>query len=604
MSRSTAQLHVLLLALPLLWSTACRTVKVGTPEAKLQEAERRAAAAAAPGIAAAVVDAQLGMNRALDAAMSRAVGWRTLDPDLPWRVIIDTNRVPIGSFSAGTVADGVLLDGAELPVKGEFHSIIERHQRNQTRWGTSELVDLIQRAAQHVYISEPGAPLRVGNMSAKKGGDIRWSRSHNSGRDADLAFYVVAFESNESVVAPDLLSFNDQGVPRGREDLRFDVARNWRLVEGLLDQTEINVQWLFISIPLKQALLDHGRSIGAKPEVLRRAAEVLHQPTDAPPHADHFHLRIGCSKDDRIDGCLDYGPQWDWLDWHQRALLSRSLHVAESFAEGTSADKKRALEFLGEIKSPFAADVAGVWGFWDRDAAIRAAALQVADDQYGWSANALVQVQKLITTGDASARELRMAYAILRRSRDPLSRDFALQRLADTAAPPAERALAAGALGHFMDPEIVPPLIAALADAAPDVRESAADVLRRVTNRTDGIDWRRTSTKGAADAQAEWMAWWQSNQNTPRKLLLAQGFRAFGVKVDGELDAQHIDALLKLLESRESFVRYNANRSIRELTGRWAPLEQEDGRALTKYWEPWWKKNRDRVLSGEIGGDS
>lgn len=596
--------HIALLAALTLCGSACKSTAAQRDKSAAEQARLAQIQRASPAATDAAIDHALdGRDVALNAATRRAVGWRALPPEpLAWKKILDPDRAPVGSFSSGTVANGVLLDSAELPTKGEFHSIIERHQRHRTRWGTRELVDLIQKAAQHVYSAEGGAPLRVGNMSKKKGGDIRWSRSHNSGRDADLAFYVVDATTGESVKAPDLLRFDEQGIPAGREDLRFDVARNWRLVEGLLGQTEVNVQWLFISIPLKEMLLAHARSIGADPEVVRRAAEVLHQPTDAPPHADHFHLRIGCSRDDRIDGCLDYGPQWDWLDWHQPALLARSLELAKTFAEGKTDDRRRAIEFLGEIKSPYAADVAGVWGFWDAD--VRDVALEVADAQYGWSANALIQVQKLIATGGPTPRQMAKAYQILRRSRDEISREFAVARLADPALTPVERAHAAGALGHFMEPDLVPILIANLEDPAPEVRVAAAEVLRRITNRAEAIDWAACTPQQASEAKQRWESWHAENASAPRELWLARGFRTLGVPLKETIEPRHIDQLVDLLESEHAYVRYNANRTIREITGRWAPLEQDDGKALTKYWSKWWTKNRERVISGEIGGDA
>lgn len=601
-----SQQPTLLLALAaIVAASACKSAGPTKADLAAQQLAQREAARANPQATALAVDqARVSYDVALDDATRRAVGWRTLPVDEPWQTILDPERVPEGSFSAGTVANGVLLDAAELPFTGEFHSIIERHRRHRTRWGTRELVDLIQAAAQHVYLSEGGAPLRIGNMSAKKGGDIRWSRSHNSGRDADLAFYVVTADANESVPAPDLLRFDDRGIPAGREDLRFDVPRNWRLVEGFLSQTEINVQWLFISIPLKEMLLAHAREIGADPEVIRRASDVLHQPTDSRPHADHFHLRVGCSRDDRLDGCLDYGPQWDWLDWHERHLLARSLRVAEAFDDGKTTDRARALEFLNEIKAPYAADIAGVWGFWDPEPTVRSAALSVADAQWGWSANALVQVQKLIAQGEPAARELRIAYGILRRSRDELARDFALVRLADASLTPAERALAASALGHFMEPEIIPTLVATLTDTDAEVRVASAEVLRRVTNRTEGVDWASCTPEVAAQAQTRWGTWWRSNESATRAFWLASGFRALGIDVEEEIEPRHLDELMALLQAEHSFVRYNANRTIREVTGRWAPLEQDDPKALVKYWKEWWKKNRDRVLSGELGAGS
>ena len=36
----------------------------------------------------------------------------------------------------------------------------------------------------------------------------------------------------------------------------------------------------------------------------------MHQPGGAPPHDDHFHVRVYCSRTDRFHGCEDGGPVW------------------------------------------------------------------------------------------------------------------------------------------------------------------------------------------------------------------------------------------------------------------------------------------------------
>ena len=68
---------------------------------------------------------------------------------------------------------------------------------------------------------------------------------------------------------------------------------------------------------------------------------------------------------------------------------------------------------------------------------------------------------------------------------------------------------------------------------------------------------------------------------------------------------ESVDALITLLPDGAPHIVYNANRTIRELTGRWSPLEQSDGGKLHDYWTKWWGKNRERVLErGPMGSDS
>jgi penicillin-insensitive murein endopeptidase len=88
---------------------------------------------------------------------------------------------------------------------------------------------------------------------------------------------------------------------------RFDLARNWALVEALLVDPAIDVEYLFISERLRDRLLEHAASIHAPADRIDRARRALRQPPRVPPHDDHLHLRIRCSAADRSQGCVDEG---------------------------------------------------------------------------------------------------------------------------------------------------------------------------------------------------------------------------------------------------------------------------------------------------------
>lgn len=91
---------------------------------------------------------------------------------------------------------------------------------------------------------------------------------------------------------------------------RFDTARNWQLVEALVTDPSIRVQWIFVSDPLGHALLQHARTHDRPAWVVEYAALVMRQPGDSAPHDDHFHVRILCTRADRFHGCKDRQPVW------------------------------------------------------------------------------------------------------------------------------------------------------------------------------------------------------------------------------------------------------------------------------------------------------
>ena len=46
---------------------------------------------------------------------------------------------------------------------------------------------------------------------------------------------------------------------------------------------------------------------------MHQAESVLLQPGDSSAHDDHLHLRLACTPDEAIAGCLGGGPYWPWL---------------------------------------------------------------------------------------------------------------------------------------------------------------------------------------------------------------------------------------------------------------------------------------------------
>jgi penicillin-insensitive murein endopeptidase len=190
----------------------------------------------------------------------------------------------VGYANSGALANGVLLTEDEyvryLPGRLHHH-------------GTEELVALVRRAARAVAREFPGSRLTVGDLSDHDGGPIGHHASHQSGRDVDLAFYVTDARGRP-VHLNDYVSFDGQGRPIAGGHLRFDVARNWALVNALLEDPAVRVEHIFVANTLRALLLNYARTIRARPMTLARAQLVMHQPVGALPHSNHFHVRIAC----------------------------------------------------------------------------------------------------------------------------------------------------------------------------------------------------------------------------------------------------------------------------------------------------------------------
>ena len=502
---------------------------------------------------------------------------------------------PSGSLSLGTIRSGSLRRPASLPIEGDHHQIIERHQSRNTNYGTQELVDAIESAARQVYQEHQGAPLRVGNLGFRRGGRIPWSSSHQAGRDADLAFYAVNGDG-KSVPTPDLIGFDDLGRAEDHDDLYFDIPRNWALVRALLTDQTIKVQWLFVSLGLKNLLLLHALEIGEPLDLVRRASKVLHQPTDAPPHHDHLHLRIGCSQADRLQGCLDWGPQWEWHNWHRDALFAHTLAVSQAFDDPEPGVRREALRHLRAIQSPYAPEVAILRGVRDEDPDVRELAFQLLESQPISTASGLKGLNRALNDDLAPAAR-RLLYGALRRADHSSAADIALARLRDHALDDDERLRAIHALSLRTDPDLIPHLLEFLADEpSPSIRAAAAEILYRIAARHDGIDWSEPRQRAHDEALAAWEHWWNTTDPTRRAYL-----DAFAQELGASQwqDLALVDELIPRFRTAPDFEVYNLNRLLSQWTGRWAPRQWGDPRDAHRFWSTWWQRNRDRQLNSE-----
>jgi penicillin-insensitive murein endopeptidase len=60
-------------------------------------------------------------------------------------------------------------------------------------------------------------------------------------------------------------------------------------------------------------LVDYALARGEPLELVLRAESVMLEPGDSTPHDDHIHLRIACTAEEALAGCLGGGPHWEWL---------------------------------------------------------------------------------------------------------------------------------------------------------------------------------------------------------------------------------------------------------------------------------------------------
>lgn len=179
----------------------------------------------------------------------------------------------LGSISLGFAHAGRMINAEPFP-EGEHWTVVSPPHA----WALRETIDAIVTAITTVAEEHPGSPkLRVNHISGREGGYLRPHRSHQTGRDVDLAFYYL------------------RDVPpgyRGKREHLIDPARNWALVKALVTLTDVQV--ILVDRRIQKVIYDHALSIGEDPEWVRSIFGIgggkLVQ--HARRHYDHFHVRL------------------------------------------------------------------------------------------------------------------------------------------------------------------------------------------------------------------------------------------------------------------------------------------------------------------------
>ncbi len=239
--------------------------------------------------------------------------------------------------SVGLPHRGVQTGATELPARGRGFRRLR--PASPHHWGQPRLVETVRAAAAAVDAERPGGPaLVVGDLSARHGGRIPGHRSHRTGRDVDLLWYLTT-PSGASIETSGFVDIGEDGLgqdPATGTFVRLDIPREWALVKALLRQGSAPIEWLFVNRPIEALLIEHARAVETDLALLWEAETVLQQPRGVQDHADHFHVRIACLPEERAQGCGG-GPRWDWLPPEPSLATEAPGWLAELLAESAAA---------------------------------------------------------------------------------------------------------------------------------------------------------------------------------------------------------------------------------------------------------------------------
>lgn len=533
---------------------------------------------------------------------------KKLKPELPSDFRFLPDETP-GSRSLGSSTSGSVAQAVALAPVSEHWRILTRQRARDLAYGSEALISLLQDAAKKVADKHPQSVMLVGNIGREHGGPIRYSVSHNNGKDADIGFYTTDPEGR-SVDAPDLLIYNDDGRSRAYDGYyRFDVPRNWSLVEALMESSAAELQYLFISNGLRALLLDYARAEGVSETLIAKAETLLRQPGVRAPHDDHLHVRIYCSREDILAGCEDFGAMHAWAP--RRQLGSRAgVEHALSFLRDEDPEARIAaiarLELLnarGEaqaIAERLYDDVPHV----RREAA--SAMLRLEPELAASAIGERLQQEDdaesiafyLNTLGDLPGDESAQAITEFLRAPEASAR-------IEQSFPPEKgaplRLYAIDALAHSQSLLALPVLLEQLTAEDAEIRARAADAIAMVANqRPSDFEWASDLLDDTERTSAfeTWRDWVESaiEAHSNRLDLALAGLRHAGYETPRR-GRDLAASLARAAGDERPYIRINAQRMLMAMTDthpaslEWPP---EDARA---YWTRWTERNPRRIAS-------
>ncbi len=196
--------------------------------------------------------------------------------DAPFKPDIPTwpHSVSIGSPTKGWLAYPERLMGSDL-----------LSVREKANYGAVEMVDAIRQAADDVAAAFPNTPkLPVGDLSRKGGGLFRPHVSHQSGRDADIGYYLTKAHSERWL--------------KHATPATLDVPRTWTFLASMM--RDGRVEYIFLDYGLQRLLYNYAKNVdkltsaqldatfayprgpGSRTGIIRHLKG----------HADHMHVRF------------------------------------------------------------------------------------------------------------------------------------------------------------------------------------------------------------------------------------------------------------------------------------------------------------------------
>jgi penicillin-insensitive murein endopeptidase len=210
---------------------------------------------------------------------------------------------PLGFYAKGCLAGGIAI-----PVDGPAWQVI--HLSRNRRWGTPQMIALIERLAREAKAEDGWNGLMIGDISQPRGGPmLSGHASHQIGLDADIWLTpmpnrTMSYEEREVIPEASVLKSSMVQV-----DNRKWTKAHQRLIVRAASYPQ--VERVFVHPAIKKKLCD--TLDGSDRSVLNKIRPIW-------GHHYHFHIRMKCPPgssgcEDQVDPPNDSGCGKQVADW-------------------------------------------------------------------------------------------------------------------------------------------------------------------------------------------------------------------------------------------------------------------------------------------------
>ena len=562
--------------------------------------------------------------------VERAIEAATAEPSAPVTEVsaAEARRILAppreGSISWGWTNGGRVDRAAKLPPSGQHWAFFPHIEARGMTYGTDEMAGFLDRISGYVARRYKGSKMFIGNVSPQTGGASQWHRSHQSGRDVDIAYYLIRDYRSykrararakrrkrevrrlDQVPLDNFVKITRRMKARDRSlGAMFDVRRNTALVKAMVTDTVTPVQWIFCAPWVEKAVLRQAERFGYDAAVIARMEEVMHRPSRAAIHDDHMHVRFFCSVQDRLHGCLDREPWRAWVDRGDDAYDARVQQLIGVMARPEPAFRRKAIAALEEIRAVGAVPALAA-SIADADPAVRRRALRALRVIGTPSAAPLLvehlrEVRDSVLAGEVFETVERLDEEVAAScARDVVEHPDAIlsgDLCEDTAdlAPLHQRA--AKALRSLPARVAVPPLLALLDSPSGEVRLAADRALSWLTNQRGQKALGSDDEAERAEAAKAWRGFWDAHHDEDWTLWLAAGFEDAGYRLRGGRKHRRSDVrtLLRALRDKRPHVAHNAARMLSHVTGHTPRAKLRSRRRTERYWRRYYRRHRRKL---------